>query len=200
MSGACAQTAADRLTRFMQAAAVRVQMHDTDIARRIASALSADQPAAPALPPAATPACHILPEVLSAPETALMSLLATCSADLHWRQAGFGKLSDEAAQKLAVTELIGPNAMFPNPDVRIGLLLQAGGFDYPKHHHAAEELYLILKGTARWGIEDQPPTPRAAGGFVHHISHQPHRIVTTDQPLLALWGWVGDVDGTSYSI
>ncbi|ABG33330.1 conserved hypothetical protein [Roseobacter denitrificans OCh 114] len=184
----------------MQTAAAVVRRHDIEIARRISAALAVDQSHPPTLPPATVPACHILPELLSDPQSDLMSHLAGCRDDLHWRQAGFGKLPEPAAQKLAVTELIGPNGMFPAPDIRIGLLIQTGGFHYPKHQHAAAELYLILKGTACWGIEDEPPGPRAPGDFVHHKSQQPHRIITSDEPLLALWGWVGDIDGASYSV
>ncbi len=199
-AGASKRVISDHLTNFMQAASAEVKQHDTEIARRMSAALSADQSQPPVLAPARVPACHILPELMSAPENDLMSLLAECSDTLHWREAGFGKLSAQAVQKLAVTELIGPDALFPNPDIRIGLLIQGDGFHYPKHHHAAEELYLILKGTAFWSVENKAHSPRAPGGFVHHKSHQPHSIVTVDEPMLALWGWVGDVDGSSYSV
>lgn len=192
--------AISRLTAFLHAASERFKRGDTEIAATIGRSLAAVHAGPPALPPATTPACASLPDMLSGAEDELLVLLAACAQDLHWRQAGFGRLPGEAQQKLAVAELIGPNALFQMPDIRVGLLIQGAGFNYPRHWHAAEELYLILKGTGFWAVEDGDPAPREPGSFVHHSSLQPHRMVTGAEPMLALWGWVGDIDGSSYSI
>ena len=32
------------------------------------------------------------------------------------------------------------------------------------------------------------------------MSGQTHNMTTYSEPLLALWGWTGDIDGASYSI
>lgn len=184
----------------MRAAGDRIEQHTTDVALEISQALVTARTVSPALEPAMTSACHILPELLARSHDPLISLLAVCVGDLHWRQAGFGRLPAQAAQKLAVAEMIGPDALVPMPGIRIGLLIQDAGFHYPKHRHAAQELYLILNGTARWAVDDETPTPRPPGSFVYHKSLQPHTIMTDTEPMLALWGWVGDVDGASYSI
>ncbi len=130
----------------------------------------------------------------------LMQLFINCVDRLHWRQAGFGKLPEKLSCQISVTELIGPDGIFENPNVRIGLLLQSPGIHYPRHWHSAEELYFIISGTANWAIGDEKENPHAPGSFVHHVSAQKHKMTTQSEPLLALWGWTGDIGGTSYSI
>ncbi len=190
----------DRITSFLHAAAALFASHDSDIARQICRALTVPQTAPPTLPPATRPACDALASFLRAPKDDLTRLLAACAADLHWRAAGFGKLPHEADQKLTVAELVGPAGMFRMEEVRFGLLIQREGFHYPRHWHAAEELYHVVAGEALWAVDDDQPTPRAPGGFVHHRSMQPHRMITNDEPLLTLWGWTGDIAGASYAV
>lgn len=170
------------------------------ISHTIARALTQRYAQAPARPPARTSACDILDRLLIGTPSGLMRALEPCIGDLHWRAPGFGKLPPAFSVNLAVTELIGPDGLFPAENVRIGLLIQREGFQYPLHQHAAEEMYFVLQGTAKWALDDCPPIERAAGSFVHHQSHQPHGIETLQDPLCALWGWAGDVAGASYRL
>jgi dimethylpropiothetin dethiomethylase len=133
-------------------------------------------------------------------KTNLMQWFAHFANRLHWRQAGFGKLPRNISQEISVTELIGPDGVFENPNVRIGLLLQSPKIHYPRHWHTAEELYYIISGTATWATDDEKEKPCQPGNFVHHMSGQVHNMTTYSEPLLALWGWTGDIDGASYSI
>ena len=192
-------TAAARLKTFMAAAAADIGGDPLAISQEISGALSRVYPGAPDLAPAETPACDLLPELLSNGQSLLMKLLMDCAQDLHWRQPGFGTLPQHFAQKLAVAELIGPNGLFLAADVRIGVLIQRQRFCYPMHRHAAEELYYVLQGAAKWTVADELPVTRPPGSFIHHKSFQPHGIETTDTPLCALWGWIGNIDGGSYS-
>ena len=130
----------------------------------------------------------------------LVQRFANFADQLHWRQAGFGKLPENISHEISVTEFIGPNGIFENPNVRIGLLLQSPEIHYPRHWHTAEELYYIISGTAKWATDDEKEKPYQPGNFVHHMSGQTHNMTTCSEPLLALWGWTGDIDGASYSI
>ncbi|MFK7751234.1 MAG: dimethylsulfonioproprionate lyase family protein [Sedimentitalea sp.] len=192
--------ATTRLVAFMNAAAAELARDPSAMSQHISRAMTKTQNAPPALPPAQMPASRDLPDMLTGAPPGPAQLVAACAGDLHWRVAGFGKLPDVARQKLAVAELIGPNGLFPAQAVRIGLLIQRQGFHYPKHHHAAPEVYLVVHGTAHWGVDDTEPTPRKPGSIIHHNAHQPHQIVTPTEPLLALWGWTGDVGGASYTL
>jgi len=130
----------------------------------------------------------------------LVQQFANFADQLHWRQAGFGKLPENISHEISVTEFIGPNGIFENPNVRIGLLLQSPEIHYPRHWHTAEELYYIISGTAKWATDDEKEKLYQPGNFVHHMSGQTHNMTTCSEPLLALWGWTGDIDGASYSI
>ena len=123
-----------------------------------------------------------------------------CSDLLTWREAGFGKLPEEFSKRIFASEIFGPKGIIDNPSIRVGLLLQLDHVAYPKHWHSAEELYLVLLGEAHWSVYDGSPEVRFPETFVHHRSNQPHSMTTIDEPLLAMWGWTGDIDGQSYSV
>ncbi len=192
--------AAPRVSAFLKVAAEVFGGHPSDIAGRTHAALSIAAHASPVLPPVSHPASQVVDGLSRDPETDLMRCLQACAPDLHWRTAGFGKLPEAAAQHLAVVELIGPAGMIRMEGFRFGLLVQRAGFQYPKHWHAAEELYYVLAGTALWAVDGGLPRPRPPGSFVHHRSMQPHRMSTEAEALLALWAWTGDIGGSSYSI
>lgn len=193
-------TATSRLNAFMLAVSTRLERDENAIVQGVSRALAIENQTPPALPAAQMPACAVLAHMLGNPQDELTRLLASCAGDLHWRKAGFGKLPEDAGDQLAVVELIGPDGMFRNPDVRIGLLIQRDGFHYPWHRHAAEEMYLVLKGTALWAVDHAEPSSRAPGSIILHASQQPHTMLTLNEPICALWGWFGDIGGSSYSL
>lgn len=189
-----------RINTFLRAASERFNTHDSDIAHLLSGAMVQSYSEAPRLPATTVPACANLPGFLRCSSDGLMSSLADCVNDLHWRQAGFGRLPGVIQQSIAVVEILGPGGLFHRHDLRFGLLIQCAGVQYPRHQHAAEELYLVLRGTADWTADASVPTPQAPGTFVHHTSLQPHSMTTRAEPLLALWGWTGDIESSSYSI
>jgi hypothetical protein len=104
---------------------------------------------------------------------------------------------DDLAGRIAFAELIGPDAPLDAPACRIGFTLMAPGTFYPLHAHPAIELYLVIAGRARWTT---PETDRIVppGDFVLHRSNQPHAMRTLAEPLLALYGWRGDLETSAY--
>ena len=189
-----------KMEDFFSAASLRFQNHKSKIAQHISVALADDLILKQDSIPEAAPMSVSLLDFLPKKQTSLTRCLATCADILSWREAGFGTLLKEFYKHIFASELIGPNGLFESSNIKIGLLIQHEQIAYPKHWHAAEELYLILNGNAYWSIDDDPAVLYSAGSFVHHKSHQPHSMTTQAEPLLALWGWIGDIDGTSYSI
>ena len=122
------------------------------------------------------------------------------SADLLWRRPGFGKIPDDISSHMAVCEVIGPTGQINHETVRAGLLFQESDITYPRHSHAAEEIYFPLTGPVDWQIDDTNWCQQEAGSFIHHLPYQSHAIRTGKTPLLALWGWSGDIDSESYRI
>lgn len=142
----------------------------------------------------------LLPDIIRSKSHLILTSLSGCYNSLNWRPSGFGRLPAEITNHVAVVEIIGPSGMIIDKDFRFGLLLQDPQIHYAKHQHAAEELYIVLSGKAAWSIDDDKLTIRDVGEFIHHAENQPHQMKTNDEPLLAMWAWLGDIDAESYSI
>ena len=130
----------------------------------------------------------------------LYQVILQTSADLSWRHPGFGKIPDSIASHMAVCEIIGPTGQIKHETVRAGFLFQAPDITYPRHSHAAEEIYLSLSGPVEWQVDKTDWRLSFAGDFTHHLPHQPHATRTGTIPLLAVWGWAGDIGAESYKI
>ena len=100
---------------------------------------------------------------------------------------------ESLASRIAFAELIGPDGPMSTADARVGLTLIAPRTFYPLHAHPAVELYWVMSGHAEW-LTAGSTQVAAPGRFVLHHSNQPHAMRTRDEPLLALWGWSGDID------
>jgi len=188
------------MSNFLAAAGKKFQTNPSDIAQAIYQALVSDLIPRQSPVVEAAPVDVSLSSFLQDGKSDLISLLLQCSDLLSWREAGFGKLSEEFSKRIFASEIIGPKGIIDNPSMRVGLLLQLDHVPYPKHWHSAEELYLVLLGEAYWSVDDGSPEVRSPETFVHHKSNQPHSMTTIDEPLLAMWGWTGDIDGQSYSV
>lgn len=130
----------------------------------------------------------------------LYRAISQTSTDLSWRRPGFGKIPDAIASHMAVCEIIGPAGQIKHETVRAGLLFQAPDITYPRHSHAAEEIYFPLTGSVDWQINNAIWCQHEAGSFIHHLPYQPHAIRTGKIPLLTIWGWTGDIAAHSYRI
>ena len=190
----------DKLIYFFSALGERLKKNKSIIAKDISDALLGTKNMPWSMKPSVSPSNAKFFNTLFEDKSNLMQLCVNCVDQLHWRQAGFGKLPENLSQEISVTEFIGPDGIFENPNVRIGLLLQSPEIHYPRHWHIAEELYYIISGTANCAADDEKEKLCQPGNFVHHMSGQTHNITTCSEPLLALWGWTGDIDGASYSI
>ena len=188
------------LSNFLATAGKKFQTHPSDIAKAIYQALVSDLIPRQSPVVEAAPVDVSLSNFLQDGKSDLISLLLQCSDVLSWREAGFGRLPEEFSKRIFASEIIGPKGIIDNPSMRVGLLLQLDHVAYPKHWHSAEELYLVLLGEAHWSVDDGSPEVRLPETFVHHRSNQPHSMTTSDEPLLAMWGWTGDIDGQSYSV
>ncbi len=91
-------------------------------------------------------------------------------------------------------ELVGNKAAFYQAEgVRCGLLLLGPGLHYPAHNDAAEEIYHVLYGDQTlWRRGDEDWRAHPAGTTIHHAPWMIHETKTGDQPLLALYCWLGD--------
>lgn len=196
MTGLCV----DELVTLLEPMAATFDAHQSPIAHELASQLRKAVLPAQLRSPIQPPILIALDELGLSRSDPLTAGIMTLASRLHWRAPGFGRLPKAVGDKLAVVELLGPDGMIWHEDVRCGLLLQQSDHLYPKHQHAAEELYAVLHGGASWSVGEQPDMQISVGEFSHHLPRQSHGIATDSMPLLALWGWCGDISSASYSL
>jgi quercetin dioxygenase-like cupin family protein len=136
------------------------------------------------------------------PAAGIAAALAALPSPLPWRYSypprpGAPADAADLAERIAFAELIGPRAPLDAPGCRAGFTLIAPGTFYPLHAHPAIELYLVISGHAQWTIPNAerivPP-----GEYVLHRASQPHAMRSFAEPLLALYGWRGDIDTPAF--
>ncbi len=99
----------------------------------------------------------------------------------------------DLARRIAFAELIGPDGPLDAPECRVGFTLMAPWTLYPLHAHPAVELYVVIAGHAAWTTPDATRIVPPGGSVLHH-ANQPHAMRSFAEPLLALYGWRGDID------
>ena len=60
-----------------------------------------------------------------------------------------------------------------------------------RHRHAAEEVYIVISGTAAWARGEAAEALRPPGSVIHHPPWMSHGMRTAEEPLLALYLWSG---------
>lgn len=68
------------------------------------------------------------------------------------------------------------------------------GLRYPWHHHPAEEVYVVLAGSAEFHRAGETSAILHSGDVCEHRSNQPHAMVTHEQAVIAYVVWRGDLD------
>ena len=127
-------------------------------------------------------------------------MIKDCCEYFNWENWAQGVLKNEVSSKLFTTELVGPEGLFDDANVRIGLLVSDKNNDYPVSSHSGEETYYVISGIAHWTINDGPYLPFMPGSLVHHPAWVPHGRRTTDEVFLGAWRWSGDLDLRSFQI
>mgnify|MGYP000041130620 CR=1 FL=1 len=90
-------------------------------------------------------------------------------------------------------ELVGPNGLYFNETVRVGLWLQTKDVVYGPRKHAAEETFYIINGEAEWWTELKKTRLKGSGSYVFHSSNIQHKSITSDKHMFTAWRWSGDI-------
>jgi quercetin dioxygenase-like cupin family protein len=156
--------------------------------------LARPQPYRPGLHPYAALVAGAIDAGRGGPGADILESLAPLQVSLPWVYHYVPRsAAEELGDRIAFAELIGPEGPLWAPACRVGFTALAKQTDYPLHSHPAIELYLVLAGTAYWSTPESarrvPP-----GELVLHRSGEPHAMRTDGEPMLALWGWHGDID------
>lgn len=89
--------------------------------------------------------------------------------------------------------LIGDGGAFRSEHLRTFVVYMPPHLDYPWHHHPAEEVYLVLAGSAEFKIRGEANQVLVAGDSIHHQSNQPHAATTHETGMIAYVVWKGDL-------
>ncbi len=158
-------------------------------------AMLPDAPAARPTTPAGLPVLEWLPRMracATADTQGLVDAIVAMGGSLPWgqsyTQADFGAAFQA---RYGFMELLGPRGPLVAEDIACGLLLFAPDTEYPQHRHEAEEVYVVLAGTAEWRAGPKAYAAAAPGTVLHRPSWQPHATRMGAQPMLALYLWRG---------
>ncbi len=165
-----------------------------------ADALRAVDPTSARLNPS-NPLPKELEEAWSTSPIAPIDTFAAAAPLLGWHFSGLddGRIRPDIATNILTCEIVGPDGIFFNETLKVGLFFQTAGLDYVTRLHAAEETFIMLTGSADWTCNDVK-TSRKAGDVIHHPSNAPHKSVTLDQPFIAAWRWTGDIRKSEYKL
>ncbi len=191
------------MKRFLQALADSLEEHSGSMTAALCDALRRSEGSTrlPSCEP--PPIVRMLDQILATgnPDPhPLIEEVARIRETLAWYGARPERIPEAIGARLFFVELLGPDGMLFCDRCRLGLLLLMPESHYPAHAHAADELYLVLSGTAQWQCGDTAPKLLPPGSFVHHPSEQPHAMRTGGEALLAVWAWTGDIGFESYSM
>jgi len=111
---------------------------------------------------------------------------------LMWRQTYAAcDVGDAFLRNYGYAEIVGTKSI-PSRRMACGFLILGPSTLYPRHRHEAEEIYIPLRGTARWEQSDAVWRERRPGAVIHHASEEPHSMQTGAEPLLAMYIWRSD--------
>lgn len=126
---------------------------------------------------------------------ALQDAIRAASDVVHWRETYKDTdIGDDFLDRFACYCIIGENAPFSSDAIRLFMVYMPSGFYYPWHHHPAEEMYMVVSGSAVFRRKGCPDETLFEGDTSFHDSNQPHAMETLDDPVLCLVAWRDDFE------
>jgi hypothetical protein len=133
-------------------------------------------------------------------EHPLNSLVLEASPFIKWGGSDLreGRIPEDLANQMPMCELVGPDGLYFNKTVRVGLWLQTKDVVYGPRKHAAEETFYIINGEAEWWTELKKTRLKGSGSYVFHSSNIQHKSITSDKHVFTAWRWSGDIGFDKY--
>lgn len=129
------------------------------------------------------------------PYKPLTDALQACADEVIWLEPYKGTtLFDSHMKDFACFEIIGRNTPLASDHMRSFVIYQPPHQHYPWHHHPAEEIYVVLAGSADFLLEGALTQRLYAGDHAFHPAGRPHALITTDDPVMAYVAWRDDFE------
>lgn len=122
--------------------------------------------------------------------TALQDAIRSAGEIAHWRTTYKNTdIGAEFMNQFGCYCIIGENGPFSSDAIRLYMVYMPARFDYPWHHHPAEEMYMVVSGSAIFKRKGLPNETLSEGETSFHKSNQPHAMETLSEPVLCLVAW-----------
>lgn len=146
------------------------------------------------------PAANLLNNAIINGNSQTQGLLETFARHkdrLYWEQSYKKEddvVSDAMLAAYGFAEIIGKLGPFVSERIRAGIGIYGPNIVYPRHQHQAEEIYIILAGSAEFKIGAAEEARRSTGDVVYVESNTPHGFRANDQSLVIYYLWqAGDL-------
>ncbi|MEM7563824.1 MAG: dimethylsulfonioproprionate lyase family protein [Pseudomonadota bacterium] len=127
----------------------------------------------------------------------LIELFDHYKHSLYWEQSYTrqdGYFPDEMLDYYGFAEIIGARGPFVSEKLRAGVGIYPPGAIYPRHQHQAEEIYILLAGSATYEIGDREKELHHPGDVIFIESNTPHGFVNGDEAIIVYYLWqAGDL-------
>ena len=131
----------------------------------------------------------------------LMQTFASHNHRLRWEQSyrkQDGLVPDAMLDAYGFAEIIGLRGPFVSARIRAGIAIWGAQIDYPQHQHQAEEVYILLAGSAEFRFDSNTAQTQRAGDVVYVESNRRHGFRSGAESLVVLYLWqAGDLRQTS---
>ena len=120
----------------------------------------------------------------------LQQAIRNASEVVHWRDTYKGTdISDDFMARFGCYCIIGDDAPFTSNSIRLWMVYMPPHLYYPWHNHPAEEMYMVVSGSAAFRRKGCPEEELLEGDTSFHTSNQPHAMETFEAPVLCLVAW-----------
>ncbi len=140
-----------------------------------------------------TSAAHLLvgdDALAGSPNEAFRHALIAASPHARWQELYKDtNIGADFLSRFGFTCLIGDGGAYTSPSMGAWLLYMPAHLHYTWHHHVAQEMYLVVAGSARFMRHGASDAILAPGQTMMHESLQPHAMETGDSPVLCYIIW-----------
>ncbi len=112
---------------------------------------------------------------------------ALCWEQSYTREDGV--VGEEMLRAYGFSEIVGKQGPFLSERVRSGIGVWGPGITYPIHRHQAEEIYIVLAGSAVFTVGDGFHRECGQDEVVHVPSMTPHGFRTREDPVVLYYIW-----------
>jgi mannose-6-phosphate isomerase-like protein (cupin superfamily) len=124
----------------------------------------------------------------------VLDAFTACRYVLFWEQTykkQDGVVNDEMLAGYGFAEIIGKTGPLVSDSIRCGIGVWGPNIEYPVHSHDAEEIYVILAGSATFTLGDNLPKFHTGDDVVFVSSGLRHSFTTASAALAVLYFWQG---------